>query len=91
MKTANITCRGRVQGVFYRASTRDKAIELGLRGFVRNELNGDVFVCAQGSDDKIDQLVHWCRSGPPLAQVSNVELVWVDIEEVYSSFSVSYR
>ncbi len=58
-----ITIKGRVQGVFFRASTQEKAEELGLSGFVRNESNGDVYLEAQG--EHIDKLVDWIKAGGP--------------------------
>ena len=72
MKHYNIRVSGRVQGVFYRASTRDKAKELGLSGWVRNEPDGTVYVEAEGSKEALDQLIDWWKQGPPRAKVENV-------------------
>ena len=69
----SIRVSGKVQGVFYRASTRDKARSLGLCGFVKNETDGSVYIEAEGDKEKLDQLVAWCKQGPPNAQVENVE------------------
>ncbi len=91
MATAYLRCVGRVQGVFYRASTRDKARGLGLRGWVKNESNGDVLVLAQGEREKIGLLEDWCKEGPPLASVQNVVVDWVDEPvEKFTDFSVRY-
>lgn len=56
-----ILVKGRVQGVFFRASTKDKAEELNLSGFVQNEPNGDVYLEAQG--EQVDELINWIKSG----------------------------
>ncbi|MCB0489004.1 MAG: acylphosphatase [Cyclobacteriaceae bacterium] len=69
----SIRVSGKVQGVFYRASTRDKARSLGICGFVKNETDGSVYIEAEGDKEKLDQLVAWCKQGPPNAQVENVE------------------
>ena len=64
---------GKVQGVYYRASTKAKAEELGLRGWVKNERNGDVSVRVQGPEQQVEQLVAWCAEGPRLARVDHIE------------------
>ncbi len=64
--------KGRVQGVFFRAATRDEARRLGLTGFVRNMPNGDVEVIACGNRDALDELAAWLWRGPPRARVSDV-------------------
>ena len=74
IKHFNITVSGRVQGVYYRASTKDKADELGIKGFVRNEPNGNVYVEAEGTQDQLDRLITWCKQGPPHAVVSSVDV-----------------
>lgn len=60
---------GRVQGVGYRQATAEKALALGLAGFVQNEADGTVYLEAEGPDDKLDALIAWCKQGPPLAHV----------------------
>ena len=64
---------GRVQGVFFRASTREQALRLGLRGHARNLPDGRVEVLAVGTDDAIQQLEQWLQHGPPSARVDHVE------------------
>ena len=63
---------GRVQGVFFRASTREEALRLGLTGHARNLPDGTVEVVACGDDAALGQLERWLELGPPLAQVSRV-------------------
>jgi acylphosphatase len=64
---------GRVQGVFFRASTRREAQRLGLAGFARNEPDGSVLIEAEGDTDALARLVEWCQDGPPAAEVSRIE------------------
>ena len=70
---------GKVQGVFYRAHTQAKARELGLTGWVRNLPDGRVEILAEGEEEKLKALKEWCHEGPPLAVVTDVEVV----EEAY--------
>jgi len=63
-----------VQGVFYRASTREKARELGVTGFVKNQRNGSVYMEAEGTTEQLDALVDWCRQGPPQSVVEKVHV-----------------
>lgn len=74
LKSVEIVVKGRVQGVFYRASTQQKATAVGLNGWVRNLPNGDVLIRAQGSEREISELVDWCKNGPPMAVVREVEV-----------------
>jgi len=66
------TIKGRVQGVFFRDSTRRAAVELGLTGYAINLPSGDVEVLACGDPDAITQLEAWLRRGPPLSRVESV-------------------
>jgi acylphosphatase len=70
----NIRVTGKVQGVYYRATAKEVADGLGLTGFVRNESGGSVYIEAEGDSAGIEQLIVWCRHGPPRAVVSNVEV-----------------
>ena len=70
---------GRVQGVFFRASTRQEALRLGLTGHARNLPDGNVEVVACGDDAALAQLERWLALGPPLAQVIRVERSAADI------------
>lgn len=87
MKAIEITVFGRVQGVFFRASTRDKAIELGVKGWCKNEMDGSVFIHAEGNEKTLADFAVWCHKGPIMASVS--ELVSKEVEiEGFSSFEV---
>lgn len=69
---------GRVQGVYFRASTLEQAIQRGLRGWVRNRADGSVEVVAEGEEAVLRELLAWVEQGPPLASVAEVEAVWAD-------------
>ena len=72
MAAARFIVRGKVQGVWFRASTRDVAVRLGLTGHARNLANGDVEVLAMGDAEAIVTLADWLQQGPPLARVDAV-------------------
>lgn len=74
VRRVKVTVSGRVQGVFFRASTQDVATDLGLSGKVRNLPDGRVEAVFQGPADAVDQAVAFCRQGPPQAQVDDVEI-----------------
>ena len=82
-----IIVSGRVQGVFYRVATKEKADELGVKGFVRNELNGSVYIEAEAEEDILYKFVKWCNSGPPRAQVQHAEVILGEVKG-YSSFTI---
>ena len=73
MKHYNITVSGKIQGVFYRQSTFERAKQLGIRGFVLNEPNGNVYIEAEGTEEGLNKLIEWCRKGPPHAEVAGVK------------------
>jgi acylphosphatase len=73
---------GRVQGVFYRASTREKALELGCRGHARNLPDGRVEVLIVGDPPAVDALISWLWQGPPAAHVTAVDVREVDLQSL---------
>jgi acylphosphatase len=80
---------GRVQGVFYRASTRQRAQELGCRGYAHNLPDGRVEVLAVGEPTAVHALVEWLRQGPPAAHVTGVtcsEVALSELDQVPSGF-----
>ncbi len=64
---------GRVQGVFFRASTQDTALQIGLQGWVRNLADGRVEAVACGSEQQLATLETWLKQGPPMARVNRIE------------------
>lgn len=65
---------GKVQGVFYRDSTRQKANELGITGYVRNQPDGSVYAEAEGPEEALNAFIEWCHKGPPKAEVADVNV-----------------
>jgi acylphosphatase len=80
---------GRVQGVFFRASTRDRARSLGLAGEVSNLPDGRVAVTACGAQAALDSLQQWLWEGPPQAAVSDVRCESCQGEPVFNRFEIS--
>jgi acylphosphatase len=72
MATVHLLIKGKVQGVFYRATAKEKAEELGLNGWVKNTLEGDVEATVSGNEAALQQFITWCRQGPPKAQVDDM-------------------
>jgi len=79
---------GRVQGVFFRARTRDRARALGITGWVRNLPDGRVEIAAEGARAALDALVSWARVGPPAAQVTDVTITWENPANTETRFSI---
>lgn len=73
IKCISILVIGKVQGVFFRASAKAKADELGVKGFVHNKEDGSVYIQAEASNEALMKLIDWCRKGPPHAQVERIE------------------
>ena len=78
METVNLLIQGKVQGVFYRASARDKAIELGIKGWVKNTQDGDVEIVASGDKESLKKFVEWCHKGSSRALVTRVTITPID-------------
>jgi acylphosphatase len=79
---------GEVQGVFFRDSTRQRARELGLAGWVRNRQDGRVEAVFQGQSQAVEKMVGWCHEGPPGARVTGVKVDEEHAEESFPGFSI---
>jgi acylphosphatase len=79
---------GRVQGVFYRASTLERAQSLNLSGWVMNLSDGSVEVEAEGPKYALEELVSWCRQGPPSAEVEDVIVRWNQFTDEFKTFMI---
>jgi len=73
-KHFSIRISGKVQGVFFRALTKEKADELDVKGFVRNEPDGSVYIEAEADERTMEQFMDWCRQGPPRARVEKMDV-----------------
>jgi acylphosphatase len=74
MKALRILVSGKVQGVFFRASAKEAADQLGVKGFAQNQPDGSVVIEAEGTEENLKQFVDWCRQGPPRAQVAHLDI-----------------
>ena len=88
MKSITLRIYGKVQGVYYRASTRTQAQRLGLVGWVQNQPDASVQAFAQGAENDLHTLIEWCQQGPPAAHVTKVEVVWSKELQHFESFEV---
>jgi acylphosphatase len=89
MKTqVHVVISGRVQGVWYRASTRQKAEELGLTGWVKNTADGNVEAVFEGDKSTVHEMIAWCWIGPPLAKVVDVKIIQKRLDEEFTGFAV---
>lgn len=87
-KRVEIKIFGLVQGVFFRSFVREVALGLRLTGFARNELDGSVFIVAEGPEEKLRGLIARCREGPPAAIVEKVEVKWHDAKGKHKGFDI---
>ncbi len=84
----HLKIEGRVQGVYFRASTVAQAQRFGVTGWVRNCPDGSVEVTAEGTRASIEQLIDWCRRGPEGAHVSRVQLAWEQPQNNFVGFGI---
>ena len=84
----HLEIEGRVQGVYFRASTVAQAQRFGVTGWVRNCPDGSVEVLAEGARESIEKLIEWCRRGPEGARVSRVQIEWKQAESTFAGFGV---
>jgi acylphosphatase len=85
---ARVRVTGRVQGVYFRASTADEARSLGLAGWVRNA-GDDVEAVFEGPRAAVDRAIEWCHVGPSRASVERVEVAWEEPEDL-ERFAIRY-
>lgn len=89
--SARVVVHGWVQGVYFRAYTRDQAQQLGLSGWVMNRRDGTVEAFFEGDKDRVEELVSWCHQGPPSARVDRVEVQYGAFQGQETGFAVRYR
>jgi len=85
---AHVWISGRVQGVFFRAHTKEVAEKLGLTGWVRNLPDGRVEAVFEGEEDAVKEAIEWCKRGPPLARVEKVEVRYEDPTGEFRDFRI---
>jgi len=90
MKQISLTIYGRVQGVFFRAEARARALENGIKGWVKNNEDGSVSICAQGDEPALKKFIEWCKIGPPKAKVTDVQQKETTPDETLKDFRIIY-
>ena len=88
MASVRVLVVGKVQGVFYRASTQEQAQRLNVKGWVKNLADGSVEIEAEGSEYALEQLLQWCRVGPPASDVEDVIARWGKFQEEFDTFRI---
>lgn len=88
LKQVHLSVRGRVQGVFFRASAQREAKRLGLTGWVKNRPDGGVEILAEGEEDELKELIAWANRGPSAARVERVDVRWRSFVGDFSDFRI---
>ena len=86
----HVLISGRVQGVWFRASTKQKADQLGLKGWVRNTNDGCLEAVFQGNDKQVSEMINWCHQGPPLAKIEKVNVTKKQSMDTFKDFSIKH-
>ena len=79
---------GRVQGVYFRMFTQNKAKQFGINGHARNLPDGRVEIIAEADDTSIEKLIQWCHKGPVTARVDHAEIIELESDDVFTSFDI---
>jgi acylphosphatase len=87
---ASVNFKGRVQGVFFRANTRDAAEHFGVLGWVKNLPDGSVGAVFEGEREQIEQLIKWCKTEQPHAHVSSADVSWEEFKDEFQGFEIRY-
>ena len=88
MERLVIRVYGQVQGVFYRHTARSHAEKLRITGWVQNETDGSVTIAAEGEEEALKQFLDWCRRGPPLAHINDVQVTWGEATGEFKRFEI---
>ncbi|MFO7766915.1 MAG: acylphosphatase [Pelovirga sp.] len=86
--SAKVRISGRVQGVWFRQSTKEKAAELGVTGWCRNCPDASVEAVFQGEKKAVQRIIDWCHDGPKMARVDQVKVEWLDCADEFNSFVI---
>lgn len=87
MKTVRLTIKGKVQGVFYRATAKDVADLIGVKGWVKNLPNDNVEITATAAEEVLQKFIAWCKQGPPKARVDEVVVEEISLQE-FNGFKI---
>ena len=81
MKTVRLTIKGKVQGVFYRATAKDVADLTGIKGWIKNLPDKNVEITATAYEEILQKFINWCKQGPPKAKVDDVIVEELELQE----------
>ena len=84
----HVKITGRVQGVCYRMETKRVAVEKGVKGWVKNRIDGSVEGVFEGDKEKVKEVLDWCNDGPLLANVEQIEVATQDYEKEFTGFTI---
>lgn len=87
-KKITLKIYGKVQGIFFRDSSRAMAKELNLSGWAKNETDGTVEIMAEGDDKNLKKFIEWCKYGPDHAEVEKVEIKWAESMDQFDGFII---
>ena len=87
----HVIIKGRVQGVWFRASTQDQAMASDLTGWVKNTWDGSVGAVFEGEEESVEKVIKWCHRGPPGAFVKEVQVTTEEYTGEFSTFSIEYN
>ena len=90
MQGVHLIISGRVQGVFFRAHTKEVADSLGLKGYVMNTEDSNVEVVAVGEEKKIKEFIEFCKKGPDSAKVEDIKIGYPEVKEKFTEFEIRY-
>jgi len=85
--TISIIISGKVQGVFFRQSAKEKSLALGINGRISNLPDGTVHIIATGTKEQLDELTGWCKQGPPTAKVTTTAIKELPLQ-LFDHFSI---
>lgn len=88
--SARAVISGKVQGVYFRMETRNAAERYNVLGWVRNKPDGTVEAVFEGNKSAVDAVLNWCRKGPPMSHVLDVDVTWGDYSGTFESFDIRY-
>ncbi|UCD86440.1 MAG: acylphosphatase [Desulfobacterales bacterium] len=91
MVRAHVIIRGMVQGVYFRAHTRDEAKTHNVTGWVKNRSDRGVEAIFEGHEDDVKNVIDWCHKGPAWAHVTDVQVHWEDYIGEFKDFSITWR
>jgi acylphosphatase len=87
---AHVFVSGKVQGVFFRESTKHRAEKLGVSGWVKNLKDGRVEAVFDGEKGNVEKMVNWARKGPIWAKIEALDVVWEDYRAEFKGFEIRY-